>query len=696
MKRLFYALALSFVLFFWRMEAFAQGRYTSLPASVWDDLLAQRLMAEDEGTEWENLVEELAYRYEHPICINTATREELEQLFFLSPRQVEDILFHIDVDGPLHAPGGLALIPSLDYYTRRLLACFLTFDVPKKSDEMGDFCDWVTKGKSAVMSRMDVPLYTRAGNEPFTQSEWEAHPSRHYWGNALYGSVRYSYRYREHLFWGLSAEKDAGEPFLTRGPDGKLLGRKGFEFYSGYVQVKDLGRLHNLTLGTYRLNFGQGLVMNTNFALGKNMMLSNLGRPATAEPISRHGGTNETDYLRGAAATVRIREVDVTGFASYRRYDASMVKDSISTFLTTGKHRTTPEMQKAGNVRGMLAGGHLRYSWNGLHVGATGLWQHYDHAINKGHLTYKAYYPEGRTFTNWSADYAFYHRFVTLVGETAVSGNGGWATMNTMRVEPFEQVTFTLLHRHYSRSYWGLQSNAFREGGEVRNERGLYLGVDVQRLRNWRFNAYADLFRFPEPRYRVDEPSKGADLMASALYSPNEGLSVFARYRCKVKERNVLSGYSFSGLFREVTQRIRLQTDVALTSSWRMLGTVDYCQVNAEKVDYGFRVADRVTWTHPVKSIHVNGELSWFHTTAWAARLYGYERGLLYAYNYRSYYGQGVRGALMADCKVFNSLVCTVKVGWTHFFDRDEIGTDAERIPQNHTEDLALQLRYTF
>ena len=419
-------------------------------------------------------------------------------------------------------------------------------------------------------------------------------------------------------------------------------------------------------------------------------------RSAIADPIHRHGGTNETDYLRGVATTVHLGAVDVTAFASYRRYDASMVKDSVSTILATGKHRTTPEMQKHGNLRGAIAGGHVKYSWNGFHVGATGLWQAYSRPLTNGHLTYKTYYPTGNQFSNWSADYAFYRRAFTFAGETALSGNGGWATVNTVRLEPFDRVTLTLLYRHYARDYWGLQANAFREGNEVRNEQGLCIGADVQSIRHWHFTAWADLFRFPEPRYRVNEPSKGADLMASAQYNPSDGLSFFARYRCKVKERNVLSGYTYDGLFREVTQRVRLQANVSLAPSWVMQGVADYCQVNAEKVDHGIRLADRVAWNHPAKTFSVNGEFSWFYTTAWASRLYGYERGLLYAYNYRAYYGHGLRGALMASGTLFGCLTCTAKVGWTHYFDRDEIGTGADLITQNHAEDLAIQLRYKF
>jgi len=689
MKRLFFVIVTIFLLLLARTDARAQH-------TTWETLLEQRMYAEGEETSWENLADELATLHEHPICVNSATKEELEKLFFLSPNQIEDILLHVDLEGPIHEPGGLLLIPSLDYATRQLLCCFLTFDIPEKPDEMGNFRDWISKGKSNIMSRMDIPFYTRAGYDPFTISDWEKHPSRHYWGNALYGSIRYTYNYREHLSWGFAAEKDAGEPFFTRGINGALLGSRGFDFYSGYLQLKNRGFMHNLTLGTYRIAFGQGLVMNTNFSLGKNYLLSYLERAATAEPIHPHGSTNETDYLRGAAATVRLGTVDVTGFVSYRRYDTSLVQDSISTFLTTGKHRTTTEMQKQGNASGVFAGAHVKYSWNGLHVGATGLWQTYSRPITNGHLIYKTYYPKGHSFTNLSADYAFYRRQVTFLGETAWSGNGGWATMNTLRVEPFDRVTFSLLQRHYSRDYWGLQANAFSEGGEVRNERGVYLGADIQSISHWRFTAYADLFRFPEPHYRVDEPSKGIDVMGSALFSPSESHSYLLRYRCKVKERNVMSGYSYDGLFREVTQRIRFQANLTFSPSWSMQGTADYCQVNAEKVDYGLRLADRLTWTHPILPLSVNGELSWFRTTSWASRLYGYERGLLYAYNYRSFYGHGLRGALMVSGTPLKKLKLTAKVGWTHFFDRNEIGSGADLIAQSHTEDLALQIRYSF
>ena len=82
----------------------------------------------------------------------------------------------------------------------------------------------------------------------------------------------------------------------------------------------------------------------------------------------------------------------------------------------------------------------------------------------------------------------------------------------------------------------------------------------------------------------------------------------------------------------------------------------------------------------------------------YAARLYGYERGLLYAYNYQMYYGAGLRGYLLMQYshKSAPRLTATAKLGATRYFDRDAIGSGATLIDSCHKEDLQLQVRYTF
>lgn len=84
--------------------------------------------------------------------------------------------------------------------------------------------------------------------------------------------------------------------------------------------------------------------------------------------------------------------------------------------------------------------------------------------------------------------------------------------------------------------------------------------------------------------------------------------------------------------------------------------------------------------------------------TDYASRLYAYERGLLYAYNYRMYNGRGIRSHLFLQYahKQAPHLTITVKIGATYYFDRSLISSGAATINSNHQEDIQLQARYTF
>ena len=82
----------------------------------------------------------------------------------------------------------------------------------------------------------------------------------------------------------------------------------------------------------------------------------------------------------------------------------------------------------------------------------------------------------------------------------------------------------------------------------------------------------------------------------------------------------------------------------------------------------------------------------------YAARLYGYERGLLYAYNYQMYYGTGLRGYLLVQYSHTKAprLTGTAKLGAIRYLDRDAIGSGATMIDACHKEDIQLQVRYIF
>ena len=63
---------------------------------IWENMVEQLMINDENGSsQWENLMEELSDLREHPIPINTATKEQLERFPFLSSRLVENILYYL-------------------------------------------------------------------------------------------------------------------------------------------------------------------------------------------------------------------------------------------------------------------------------------------------------------------------------------------------------------------------------------------------------------------------------------------------------------------------------------------------------------------------------------------------------------------------------------------------------------------------
>ena len=225
---------------------------------------------------WENELEELSNRLQEPVNLNSATREQLEQFPFLSDIQIEHLLAYIYIHGQMETIYELQLVEELDRQTIQYLLPFVCIKAINNEPAFR----WKTMlkdagryGKNEVLTRLDIPFYKRKGYE------------HTYLGPSVYNSVKYTFRYRDQLYAGGVAEKDAGEPFAA------LHNRYGYDYYSFYLLLQNCGRLKSLAVGNYRLSFGQGLVMSTDYLMGKTIYASSFNNRSTG--IKRHSSTDE-------------------------------------------------------------------------------------------------------------------------------------------------------------------------------------------------------------------------------------------------------------------------------------------------------------------------------------------------------------------------------------------------------------------
>ena len=639
---------------------------------LWETYLNEVMTIEDVGTAaWEEMYEQLCELDQHPIDLNQASREQLEQLPFLSAQQVEDIMAWLYQYGPMKSLAELQMIRSLDYQRRRLLTFFVEINDGEQKQAFPSLKTITQYGRHELMATAKIPFYERRGDNEV----YKGWPYRHW--------LKYQFSYGDQVKAGLVGAQDAGEPFFAN------KNRWGYDYYSYYLQLKHRGRLESLVLGKYRVSMGMGLIANNGFAMGKLTSLQNLGRATST--LRAHSSRSAADYLQGAGATLMIAKgLSATGFLSYRAMDATLNKDgSAATIVTSGYHRTEKELEKKNNLKNTSFGGNIRYQQHGIHAGLNIIATHLDRELRPNTaVLYRQHAAQGTDFLNFSADYGYVNPRFAFNGETAMNKDGALATINSLSLQCGGQVSLMALYRFYSFRYTSLYSNSFSDGGSVQNESGVYLGVNWQPSPRWKLMAYSDYAYFPWAKYQVSQSSHAFDNMLQVSYLRNHW-TIDARYRLKLRQKDNADKTALQTI---TTHRGRLSlTYDGLISSRTQL---DYCQIASGQQERGWMVSQSLGCHY--RWLRLSGGLGYYHTDSYDSRVYLYESGPLYNYGFSQYSGEGIRYWLMARAEINKRLILTAKFGTTDYFDRSVIGSSYQQIDGSSQSDLDLQFRYKF
>ena len=631
----------------------------------WEVYLNEVMTAEDVGTaQWEETYELLCELEQHPMDINRVTREQLEQLPFLSAQQVEEIVEYLYRYGPMKSLAELQMIRSLDYERRRLLTYFIYIgELVAETQRRYIHHELMATGR--------IPFYERKGDV----DGYQGYPYRHW--------LKYQFTYGDQVKAGLVGSQDAGEPFFA----GK--NRFGYDYYSVYLQLKQLGRVESLVLGKYRVSMGMGLVINNSFSLGKVSMLQNMGRSTST--LRAHSSRSSDGYLQGVAATVRIaRGLTATGFVSYRAMDATLKKDgSAATIITSGYHRTETELEKKNNLKNTTFGGNIRYQANGYHAGLNMVGTHLDRELKPNtSVLYRQHYAQGYDFLNVSADYGYVHHRFSVNGETALNRNGALATINSLSLQLGSEWSLMALYRFYSFRYTSLYANSYSDGGSVQNESGIYLGATWQPSPSWKLMAYTDFAYFPWAKYQISLSSHSWDNLLQLSYTKNRW-TFGGRYRLRLRQKD---NEDKTALITRTEHRGRLSAEYS--SVWSSRTQIDFGFISFKEHEKGFMVSETLGFTY--RWLRLNGGLGYFQTDSYDSRVYLHELGPLYTYSVTQFSGGGIRYWLMARANIGSRLMLTAKLGTTNYFDRSTIGSSYQQINHSSQTDLELQIRWKF
>ena len=639
-----------------------------------------------EEHDYSELNELLDFYRKNPLNINLASREQLQELQFISPLQINTILQHRLENGMFLDPLELQSLQGFDSQTIRWLLYFVNID-PRVQSDAPALKNLLAKGNHDLMIRFGQVLEGQSG---FSPSAGATGPE--YLGSALRVFTRYRYNYANSVSASLNMEKDAGEQFFS----GK--GNSGFDFYSGNISFRRPGLLRKLVIGDYALKFGQGLIMWSGSGFGKGAGLNTMAKQGPG--LRPYSSVNEALFLRGASGTFNYKKFSLTPFLSDKKFDAALSESDqgISSMGLSGLHRTKTELGNKNRASQLVYGANIQYAGKDLSIGLTAYHTRFSLPFSPPSSLYQQYNFRGNALSNAGIYYNYTYKNSYIFGEAAHSMNSGFAFINGLMSSLSSQVSLVVLYRNYAKDYHSFFNQSVSEANDAVNEQGFYSGLAIKLNPRWELFTYSDLFRFPWLKFRVDAPSAGYELLAQLSYSPNKKLKLISRFKQQVRQENSDELNDDAGLEIINKQNYRMEISYRINDNFSLRNRAELVQFHKApvKAEFGFLNYQDIIYDPLSSKFSGNIRFGIFDTASFNSRIYAYENDVLYAYSVPVHQGSGLRCYINGRYKIFRGLDIWLRYALINYAGQQTAGSSADLISENQRSDFKFQLRYQF
>ena len=648
----------------------------------------------DGEIDYTTLYDQLIYYYNNPININTCKAEDLEKLYFINNFQIKQLLDYRKKYGKIYSIYELQLIKGFNNDLIAKLIPFISVETVNKKQNFS-LKNTFKYGKHQLFLRTQRIIEDQAG---YFVPDSEKTESNHYLGDPYKIYAKYQFKFSNKIQFGITAEKDAGEEFF-RGSQ-----PNGFDFYSAFLQVNNIGIVKKIIIGDYLAQFGQGLTLYRGLSFGKSTDVTSILKSPSG--IRKYSSSNELEYFRGGAITVGKNNWEVSAFYSNHDIDGSIkmdtsesVEEYINSLYSVADHGTISGVNKKNAVNEQTFGTNLSYSFSKLKIGATGVYSKYSTDIIPSNDKDKKFGFIGNDNYNIGADYQLSLNKFYFFGEYAVDKNLNSAFLTGVNIKVVEQIYLSTLYRNYSVGYVGLYSNGFAEGSSTNNESGVYTGIVYHPYKSVKISGYWDSYKFNWMKYRIYSPSNGFDYFLQAEYTPLRDFMIQAYVRQEIKSQNISDQETGVQKISDINKiRYRLHLAYKINGNITLKNrfeTVTYDDGINEKSQGYLLYQDIAYRPRKIPTVFYT-RLAFFDTKDYDSRIYAYENDVLYSFSVPAYYGRGMRYYFMIKHTIIKNLDIWIRFAQTVYTDRNVIGSGLTEIQGNRKSEIKFQVRYKF
>ena len=618
-----------------------------------------------------NYIEQL---FSNPININTANSIELQSVPYIDSKTASIIIRQRETYGPFFSVKELYSIKEIPTDITNKIIPFIKIgtsasNIPGINESNNSIFGLGKKIKIKYRSRLINDLQQKQG---FKDGSYK--------GSPLIAYNRLKLKFGENISSEILIQKDAGEISLI-------------DFYSFYIELKNIFIFDNIIMGDYQLYFGNGLTFSEGYgnSKGSNAILLSSNKYFLSSPKN---SSTENNYYRGITFTTTIKDFHLSSFLSINYLDAVIdsKNNEIISRPTSGYHRTIVEINSKNKSKETLFGMSVGYE--------------FAKNINSAFLIYHSYFSNAfaQTTTNKSrSNFNYFSFFTKLDYENfnlnleVTSDNKEISGFGYVTFEASENLTFSSSIRNYPNNYFNLHGDGFRERSSNNgNETGYYTGL------RWRtilgvINFYFDQFYFPFSSYNVPLPSSGNEFLFDISSQLSKDINLRLRIRREIKEstkeimnlNRVIPGLKYSS---------KIALSINFTNSLKIKNIFaynNYYLKEINSIEEGYLFSQAILYS-PIRSLNLQSRICLFKSNSSNSAIYEYENDLPGFLTGNIFIGEGMRWYFIFSYEVYKSLNISLKYS-EKLMSRDRsIGSGDTKIDGNLDNRFEVQFDIDF
>jgi len=631
--------------------------------------------------------EHISYFRKHPIDLNKDDLDDLASLMILTPLQLDALKLYKKNIGPLISEYEMQSVPGWDVQLINKIKPYVTVNLPANPNSLSIF-------RSPKVHQIIIRT-TQMLEKTKGFSSWdELHQQFVYPGSVTGLLLKYNFKSGNHFGFSVSGEKDPGEPLFRNI-------KSGFDFLTANLWIKDLNSIKLLVLGDYAVNIGQGLISWQGFSFGGSFDPALFKKSSPV--INRFRSTAEFGFNRGAAISLSNKNWEHHCWFSKRNLDARLVineADSsiaeISSFLTTGLHRTTAEISRKNNTKLYQAGYAIQWHHSNFNAGFNFQYVALDNKLTGGKELYEHFRYSGKQMSNLSFDAGFNLFNIHWFGELAFDEEYRFATIIGAIGSLSRYADLAFSYRHVPLTFHSPSLMGLNQYYSINATNSFSSLLNTQLAKGYKLSFCLEQTKNPWPGYSKNSTSLIRSWSIRFLVEKNKRKSLVINFRKNNEQENVQDDHHIiKPICAVVKNQLDIQQHLIISEKCSLINQLNIVGFRKEglETEEGFSLGCLFQYKTKRRGIKSQLTFRYFNTDEFASGIYFREATVNSTTSNVLVYGKGCRIAALINYDLSKSIVFDFKLTFVEYYGKDDIGQGWDEVLGNQRAFVYAQVK---